>query len=134
MHTRIIDSCAEIPNAFTVWIPLHDCPAQVGPLRVVEGSHRLGCLHHEDENLHVPEIPERADVGGDWIGGQINAGDVLIFHSLTVHTTSSNLSNQLRISLDCRFQDYRRACNPANVVFAGDSGNSWEDICWLAFR
>ena len=60
------------------------------------------------------------------MGGQVNAGDVLIFHSLTVHAASPNLSNQLRISLDCRFQDYRRAFNPANVVFAGESGKSWE--------
>jgi hypothetical protein len=114
------------PECFTVWIPLHDCPLNVGPLRVVDGSHRLGYIDHEDENLHVPEIPATANVGGDWVGGQINAGDVLIFHSLTVHAASPNLSNQLRISLDCRFQDYRRCFNPANVVFAGDSGKSWE--------
>lgn len=113
-------------ECFTVWIPLHDCPTDVGPLRVVEGSHRLGYVHHEDENLHVPEIPAGADVGGDWVGGQINAGDVLIFHSLTVHAASPNLSNQLRISLDYRFQDYSRGFNPANLVFAGDSGKSWE--------
>lgn len=114
------------PECFTVWIPLHDCPANVGPLRAVEGSHRIGYLNHEGENLHVPEIPAAAELGGDWVGGQINAGDVLIFHSLTVHAASPNLSNQLRISLDCRFQDYRRVVNPANLVFAGDSGKSWE--------
>lgn len=113
-------------ECFTVWIPLHDCPTDVGPLRVVEGSHRLGYMQHEDENLHVPEISVTADMGGGWVGGQINAGDVLIFHSLTVHAASPNLSNQLRISLDCRFQDYRRALNPANLAFAGDSGKSWE--------
>jgi len=122
------------PECFTVWIPLHDCPANVGPLRVVEGSHRLGYLHHEDEHLHVPEIPAGEKIGGDWAGGQINAGDVLIFHSLTVHAASPNLSNQLRISLDCRFQDYSRAFNPANLVFAGDSGKSWEKTYsgWLS--
>lgn len=114
------------PECFTVWIPLHDCPTEVGPLRILEGSHRLGYVQHQDENLHVPEIPVTADVGGDWVGGQINAGDVLIFHSLTVHAASPNLSNQLRISMDCRFQDYRRAFNPANLAFAGDSGKSWE--------
>ncbi|HEV2708966.1 MAG TPA: phytanoyl-CoA dioxygenase family protein [Edaphobacter sp.] len=114
------------PECFTVWIPLHNCPVSVGPLRVVEGSHRLGYIHHEDEHLHVPEIPETADLVGDWVGGPINVGDVLIFHSLTVHAASPNLSNQLRISLDCRFQDYGRVLNPANLVFAGDSGKSWE--------
>jgi ectoine hydroxylase-related dioxygenase (phytanoyl-CoA dioxygenase family) len=114
------------PECFTVWIPLHDCPIEVGPLRIMEGSHRFGFLHHEDENLHVPEIPTGAAVGGDWVGGPINAGDVLIFHSLTVHAAAANLSSQLRISLDCRFQDYRRVLNPANLAFAGESGKSWE--------
>lgn len=114
------------PECFTVWIPLHDCPSSAGSLRVVEGSHRLGYLRHEDENLHVPEIPSDADLKGDWVGGSILAGDVLIFHSLTVHAASPNLSDRLRITLDCRFQDYGRAFNPANLVFAGDSGKSWD--------
>jgi Phytanoyl-CoA dioxygenase (PhyH) len=114
------------PECFTVWIPLHDCPVEVGPLQIKEGSHRFGFQKHEDENLHVPEIPVCGAEGSDWVGGQINAGDVLMFHSLTVHAASPNLSKQLRISLDCRFQDYQRVLNPANLAFAGESGKSWE--------
>jgi ectoine hydroxylase-related dioxygenase (phytanoyl-CoA dioxygenase family) len=114
------------PECFTVWIPLHDCPLEVGPLQIMEGSHRSGFLAHADENLHVPEIPADAMAEGEWTGGPVFAGDVLIFHSLTVHAASPNLSRQMRLSLDCRFQDYARALNPANLAFAGDSGKSWE--------
>lgn len=114
------------PECFTTWMPLHDCPVDVGPLQILEGSHRFGFQNHEDENLHVPEIPLESAAGGEWIGGQVNAGDVLLFHSLTVHAAAPNRSRQLRISLDCRFQDYRRALNPANLTFAGESGKSWE--------
>jgi ectoine hydroxylase-related dioxygenase (phytanoyl-CoA dioxygenase family) len=114
------------PECFTVWIPLHDCPTDMGPLQILEGSHRFGFQNHDDENLHVPEIPVGEAMGDDWVGGQINAGDVLIFHSLTVHAASPNRSNRLRVSIDCRFQDYRRALNPANLAFAGESGKSWE--------
>ncbi len=114
------------PECFTAWIPLHDCPADVGPLRILEASHRFGFQNHVDANLHVPEIPKDAAVGGEWAGGDIHAGDVLIFHSLTVHAASPNVSNKLRLSLDCRFQDYSRALNPANMAFAGESGKSWE--------
>jgi hypothetical protein len=32
----------------------------------------------------------------------------------------------MRISLDCRFQDARRTLHPSNLVFAGESGKSWE--------
>lgn len=114
------------PECYTVWIPLHDCPVEMGPLQVMEGSHRFGIQDHEDENLHVPEIPVQKAAGGQWVGGQINAGDVLIFHSLTIHAAAPNHSSQLRVSLDCRFQDYRRVLNPSNLAFAGESGKSWE--------
>jgi hypothetical protein len=114
------------PECFTVWIPLHDCPLEAGPLQILEGSHRLGFQSHDEVNLHVPEIPNGRVAGGDWVGGQVNAGDVLIFHSLTVHAASPNRSKRLRLSLDCRFQDYERVINPANLAFAGESGKSWE--------
>lgn len=111
---------------YTAWIPTHDCPAEMGALRILEGSHRFGIQQHARENLHVPEIPLDAVAGDEWVGGDVNAGDVLIFHSLTVHAASPNVSKQMRISLDCRFQDARRALNPSNLVFAGESGKSWE--------
>jgi ectoine hydroxylase-related dioxygenase (phytanoyl-CoA dioxygenase family) len=114
------------PEFFTVWIPLHDCPIDVGPLKILEGSHRFGIQNHEKANLHVPEIPEGAVAGDGWVGGHVNAGDVLIFHSLTVHAASPNFSDRLRVSQDCRFQDAGRDLNPANLVFAGESGKSWE--------
>jgi ectoine hydroxylase-related dioxygenase (phytanoyl-CoA dioxygenase family) len=114
------------PEFFTVWIPLHDCPVEVGPLRILEASHRFGIQQHQREGLHVPEIPVDAVAGDEWVGGRVNAGDVLIFHSLTVHAASPNLSERMRISLDCRFQDARRVLNPSNLVFAGESGKSWE--------
>ena len=116
------------PECFTAWIPLHDCPLEVGPLQILERSHRFGFQVHEDTNFHVPEIPAGAALGDDWVGGRINAGDVLIFHSLTVHAAGINRSDRLRLSLDCRFQDSRRALNPANLAFAGDSGKSWDSI------
>jgi ectoine hydroxylase-related dioxygenase (phytanoyl-CoA dioxygenase family) len=113
------------PEFFTVWIPLHDCPVELGPLRIVEGSHRFGIQKHQRENVYVPEIPVDAITGDEWVSGYVNAGDALIFHSLTVHAASPNVSEQIRISVDCRFQDARRALNPSNLVFAGESGKSW---------
>jgi ectoine hydroxylase-related dioxygenase (phytanoyl-CoA dioxygenase family) len=115
------------PEFFTVWIPLHDCPVEAGPLQILEGSHRFGVQQHERENLHVPEIPAGSELGEEWVGGYVHAGDVLIFHSLTVHAAAPNLSDQLRLSLDCRFQDSRRVLHPSNLVFAGESGKSWEN-------
>ena len=58
--------------------------------------------------------------------GEMCAGDLLLFNSLTVHEAAPNTSNQMRISLDCRFQSYQRAINPGALVFAGSGRRSWE--------
>ena len=110
------------PESFTAWMPLHDCPIELGPLQILERSHVFG-LQGIDSSTGI--ISRETARGGDWVGGAINAGDVLIFHSLTVHSATPNVSNQLRISMDCRFQDARRKVNPANFVFPGN-GKSWE--------
>jgi len=113
------------PESFTVWFPLHDCPQELGPLQILEGSHRFGLQKSDPRTGYV--VRETA-LGGDWVGGAIHAGDVLIFHSLTVHASSPNVSNQMRVSMDFRFQDYGRVLNPALLVFPGGStnGRSWE--------
>jgi ectoine hydroxylase-related dioxygenase (phytanoyl-CoA dioxygenase family) len=118
---RSVDGDAE---SFTAWMPLHDCPVELGPLQIMEGSHVYG-LQGIDPATGI--IAKETARGGEWVGGPIHAGDVLIFHSLTVHAATPNVSNQLRVSMDCRFQDARRPVNPANFVFPG-SGNekSWE--------
>lgn len=119
-------SIAGDSESFTAWMPLHDCPAELGPLQILEASHRFGLQEADPETGYVRMEKAR---GGDWVGGQINAGDVLIFHSLTVHAATPNVSSQLRISMDCRFQSYDRALNPSALVFSGSAnGRSWEKV------
>jgi ectoine hydroxylase-related dioxygenase (phytanoyl-CoA dioxygenase family) len=108
-------------DSFTAWIALHDCPLQEGPLRICEGSHRFGL---QQKSGYMQAGTEKGD---RWVEGDLQAGDVLIFHSLTVHEALPNLSDRLRISLDCRFQSYKKAVNPATLVFTS-SGRSWEKI------
>jgi len=112
-------------ESFTAWIPLHDCPLDLGSLQILEASHKYG-LQSADPDTGI--ISKETARGLDWIGGRINAGDVLIFHSLTIHAAAANTSNQLRISMDCRFQDYGRPVNPSTLVFPGSSNGekSWE--------
>lgn len=110
-------------ESFTAWIPLHDCPLDQGPLQVADGSHRLGQRETIGQTGYISDRDEKEL---DWVSGEINAGDVLFFHSLTVHRASPNHSRQLRISLDCRFQSYDRVVNPAVLVFTGSGKRSWE--------
>jgi ectoine hydroxylase-related dioxygenase (phytanoyl-CoA dioxygenase family) len=110
-------------RTFTAWLPLHDCPLNQGPLRILDGSHKFGLQPTAGQTGCIPPGTER---GGEWVGGEIHAGDLLLFNSLTVHEAAPNRSNRMRISLDCRFQSYRRAINPAALVFAGSGRKSWE--------
>ena len=112
------------PESFTAWMPLHDCMPESGALQILEASHLYGL---QKTPVGTGYIPAGSARGGDWVGGQINAGDVLIFHSLTVHAATPNISLQLRVSMDCRFQDAARPINPAELVFPGAAigGRSW---------
>ena len=110
------------PDSYTVWMPLHDCLEGQGTLEIKEASHFFG-LQATDGYIS----PETAQ-GGDWVGGRINAGDVAIFHSLTVHSSTLSSSNQIRFSVDCRFQSYDEAVSPLEIVFPNRAkgGRTWE--------
>jgi hypothetical protein len=109
-------------DSYTAWMPLHDCLQGQGTLEIKEASHLFGLL--TTEGYIKPETAP----GGDWVGGRINAGDVVIFHSLTVHTSTLSTSSQLRFSVDCRFQSYDEAISPFEIVFHNPAkgGRSWE--------
>jgi ectoine hydroxylase-related dioxygenase (phytanoyl-CoA dioxygenase family) len=109
-------------ESYTVWMPLHDCLQNQGTLEIMEASHRYG-LQCSDGYIHREEAR-----GGEWVGGRINAGDVAIFHSLTVHSSTLSTAKQLRFSVDCRFQSYDEAVSPLEIVFPNQAkgGRTWE--------
>ena len=109
-------------ESYTVWMPLHDCPQGQGTLEIKEASHLSGLL--TSEGYIEPETAP----GGDWVGGRINAGDAVFFHSLTVHRSTLSTSSQLRFSVDCRFQSYDEAVSPLEIVFPNQAkgGRTWE--------
>jgi hypothetical protein len=109
-------------ESYTFWMPMHDCLQGQGTIEIMERSHLFGLQHTEGY------INRETAQGGDWVGGQINAGDVAIFHSLTVHSSTLSTSNQLRFSVDCRFQSYDEAVSPLEIVFPNGAkgGRNWE--------
>src|SRR5262249_30045513 len=93
-------------DLYACWTPLSDCPVELGPLSILRGSHRLGLLPLE---AALGAGHRRARLGDghaqlDWVSGDIELGDVLIFHSLTVHRSLPNRAKCLRLSVDYRFQ------------------------------
>ena len=74
-------------DVYTAWMPLIDCPPELGGLQVARGSHTLGVLEF-GIGTGAGGIEILDPLEGRWTGGPMRAGDVLVFHSLTVHKGS----------------------------------------------
>ncbi len=114
------------PETFTVWLPLQDCPVEMGGLSVAEGSHRDGVQEFTvASGAGGVEVVEPFE--GQWRCGDFALGDALIFHSMLVHKGLDNRTNKIRHSLDARYQ---RASEPISAVsMAAYSGcGDWEEI------
>lgn len=100
----------------TAWIPFGDCPREMGGLKVLEGSHRLG------ERTPVPAVGVGGfgvDVDEDderWATTEYRAGDVLVFHSMTVHGALPNVTDRIRLSGDFRYQSVRSPMREAFLM------------------
>jgi hypothetical protein len=113
-------------EVFTAWMPLIDCPMQVGPLQVAAGSHTQGVFDfHIGAGAGGIEIVDPLE--GHWVSGDFAVGDVLIFHSMVVHKGVPNRSDKLRMSMDVRYQLASEPFNPDNANADGQP-LSWDDI------
>lgn len=102
-------------DTYSVWVPLGDCPISLGGLAVWPGSHHKGFIEHSLSHpgavggKGVP-VDESAAV---WHTGNYQAGDVLFFHSYTIHKALPNLTtDRLRLSTDNRYQRPDDAIDP----------------------
>jgi len=95
------------PTMAGIWVALHDISEAMGRVKVLPKSHLGG----------VRKVFQAEGVGGvqceiypnetQWHVSDFEQGDILIFHSCTVHRAEPNLTqNTARISIDTRFCDY----------------------------
>ena len=93
-------------DLYACWMPLGDCPTELGSLAVLRGSHQFGVAPVEfglgpgRTQIKRDERYEQLD----WVGGDFEGGDAIIFHSLTVHRSLPNTTDRMRLSVDYRFQ------------------------------
>lgn len=94
-------------DTFSCWIPLGDCPMQLGNLAVWRGSHQQGFMEHTETisgavgGRGVPVDESQAE----WHSSDFQIGDALFFHAYTVHKALPNLTEDLlRVSTDNRYQ------------------------------
>lgn len=92
-------------ETWTSWIPLGDCPAELGGVEVLAGSHVFGVLPVRSAYGAGGLGVETEQLGLTWRGTDYRCGDVLLFHSLCVHRGRDNQTpDRLRLSVDYRFQ------------------------------
>ncbi len=115
-------------ETYTAWIPLGDCPRELGSLLVLPGSHQSGVYSvHKAYGAGGVGIDTDA-IPAPWAGSDFEAGDVLLFHSLTVHKALPNLSpDRLRLSVDFRYQPLSHPIAPSSLE-PHYQQQTWEEI------
>ncbi|MBA6414292.1 phytanoyl-CoA dioxygenase family protein [Parahaliea sp. F7430] len=111
------------------WLPLGDCPIELGPLAILKGSQQLGLLPLTFSlgAGHRQCVLDERHEELEWHSADFAAGDLLIFHSLTVHRALPNLSNRMRLSVDFRYQREHEALTEQSLL-PHFNRESWDSI------
>jgi phytanoyl-CoA hydroxylase len=94
---------ADETQILTAWFPLRYAGVEHGCLQVVPGSHRQGLMTHCQAGPGGLQVPERVASRDGAIPLPMKPGDLLFIDKLTLHNSLPNLSNEIRISFDLRY-------------------------------
>ena len=103
-------------ETYSCWVPLGECPIELGGLAVWPGSQHQGFIEHNVH--HAGAIGGRGvpvdEAQAEWHTTDFKVGDALFFHSYTIHKALPNLSpERLRLSTDNRYQRRGDEIDPA---------------------
>jgi Phytanoyl-CoA dioxygenase (PhyH) len=91
-----------IGHFWTAWIPLGDCPRELGPLALLPASHVDGLRSHT--GLGIVDGGVAVSEQAVWLTTDFRCGDVVLFRSHTLHRSLPNQSGSLlRLSADFRY-------------------------------
>ncbi len=129
---------------YTMWTPLSDIPYELGGLAILENSHRLeelkgtyGTMDVDTYCENKPDVMQMNDKGFTgfgaltddpveiaekfdrrWLTAEYKMGDVLIFSMFTLHASTDNQTNRIRLSTDTRYQ---LEAEPADERWIGEN-------------
>ena len=114
-------------QVLSAWIPLGDCPVSRGGLTYLEGSHHRVLEEEAAGRLKRPAASITADLpslaeeyDANWLVTDYEAGDVVIHTAHTIHAALDNVSDEMRLSTDIRYQ---RAADAIDARWQ----NHWHD-------
>jgi hypothetical protein len=100
-------------RVLSMWIPLGDCPLDMGGLAYLEGSHHWAMADERERGNRRPARSMTADLPGladehdaRWLVADYRAGDVMVHSSYMVHAGTDNVDaeDRIRLSTDIRYQ------------------------------
>ena len=111
-----------------MWTPLGDCDAELGGLAIARASNLRGFLKDEngsDANVRSGKLVEDDT---EWVWNPFKCGDVLMFHSLTIHRGRDNLTkDRIRFATSARYQPISEPIDKA--AFGVHIGVAkWEEV------
>jgi hypothetical protein len=116
-------------NFHTAWFPLTDCPRELGGLIVARGTHRSGILPTQEAEGTGGLCTVIDEENQEWHSSDFQLGDMIMFHSLTVHKAWPNVTDELlRVSCDFRYQAAAEQTVVWDTLRPHMQLHSWEDI------
>lgn len=100
-------------RVLTAWIPLGDCPIEMGGLTYLERSHHWAMADERERGVQRPAAWMTADLPGlaerhdsRWLFADYKAGDVMVHSAYMVHAGTDNQDpdHRIRLSTDIRYQ------------------------------
>lgn len=114
-------------ETWTCWAPMGDVPRSLGGLSILEGSNNAGLLGVTAAEGAGGLETILCNLGFEWAEGDYEAGDIVIFNSLTVHKALPNLQpGSVRLSLDLRYQPVSQPIENASLLPHGPF--DWEEL------
>lgn len=135
-HCDIVYMGRGTPHLYTAWIPYGDICFELGGLMILEQSHlqaeRIRSYLNLDVDSYCENRPRpktfpngalsknpvslREKLGGRWLTAEFRMGDLLTFRSDTIHASTDNQTQHIRLSSDTRYQ---RASEPIDERWIG---------------
>ncbi len=102
------------PDTYSAWFSLTDLPREMGGLQIAAGSQNRGVYDFRPATgAGGMEIVDPLE--GTWVNSPVKQGDVIFFHSLTVHKGVPCRGERLRMSMDGRYQRLSDPISPGSL-------------------
>ncbi|MDE2127145.1 MAG: phytanoyl-CoA dioxygenase family protein [Armatimonadetes bacterium] len=131
-HYDIVYMGRGTQQLYTTWTPIGDVPYALGPLVVLEGSHRnkafdrvkatYGKMDVDRDHVTGAFSDDALEMvqqfGGRWLTTEFKAGDAILFGMFTMHGSVTHTGDRFRLSCDTRYQ---RADAPVDERWVGEN-------------